>query len=788
MHPSLALVVFANVLATVLAESTKITLARRDTDFRRRDGSINMQALDEERERLTAWVHSLTLNLSLEKNRASLSFWSAHNASYALEKRANTRYLDYDGKSLWTSTVSVGTPPQTFNVYYDTASADLSLPGAFCTDSSCASKEARYNVSDSSTANKTTFRVTSAWSEGTAGNGLLVRDTVTIGSSTVVNQDVVAQEVIGSSVANRASDGVGLGFRDLSAARSYSFPFTLFQQGGSRSFSMLLSRIPGKSRLTFGIDRNIIGSTPVWFPVGRDLDSSWRTFWQIAQSTAFVNGTQAWSGRDNFILDSGSSLIIAPPDAAAEFWSSFPGSRAEGSGYYSYLCDNPPVVELSFGNGDQRFAINEQDFNIGTVTNDTTRCLGALVGQDLDLHSSWVIGEVFFKSWLLIFLRVVASKFRCKGPRDIGFRQADGTISIEALDAERLRLTNKYNAMRYRPVNSTEDLEKRDTTILPLSYDGQSLWQGPMTIGSPPQSFNVYFDTGSADLALAASTCTDQSCNGKARYDHKASSTAVATKFNVFSSWSTGSSGNGLLVRDTVTIGKATVNTQDVVAASSIGSSVSSRAADGVVGLSFRDLSAARSYAFPFTLFQQGGSEYFSFLLSRNPGQSKITFNGYDRRYIKSGVQWYPVSKSIDEQFRTLWQIGRSSVYANNRNAWRGTANFAFDSGSPLIIAPPDAAAEFWASIYQSRKEDNGYYSFLCASPPKVAFTFNRLISRKWYIDPRDFNLGPLESDPTRCLGAIISQDLNLGDTWLLGDVFFKDVSQNRIGIAAPRY
>jgi len=31
--------------------------------------------------------------------QASLSFWSAHNASYALEKRANTRYLDYDGKS-----------------------------------------------------------------------------------------------------------------------------------------------------------------------------------------------------------------------------------------------------------------------------------------------------------------------------------------------------------------------------------------------------------------------------------------------------------------------------------------------------------------------------------------------------------------------------------------------------------------------------------------------------------------------------------------------------------------
>ena len=79
------------------------------------------------------------------------------------------------------------------------------------------------------------------------------------------------------------SRSVGLGFRDLSTARSYSFPFTLFQQGGSRSFSMLLSRVAGKSRLTFGIDRNIVGSTPSWYPVAKDPDSSWRTFWQIGQ-------------------------------------------------------------------------------------------------------------------------------------------------------------------------------------------------------------------------------------------------------------------------------------------------------------------------------------------------------------------------------------------------------------------------------------------------------------------------------------------------------------------------
>ncbi|GAA5832101.1 hypothetical protein JCM5353_008070 [Sporobolomyces roseus] len=374
MHPSQPVFVLVGGLVRSLPSSIKLTFVsqnRRDTDFRRRDGSVDMQALDQERDRLTA-----------KYTAASLSFSSADNSSNTPAKRANTRFLDYDGKSLWTGSIQVGTPPRSYNVYYDTASTDLSLPFDREEDEL---QSIQYLVA------------------GSAGNGILVRDTVTIGLSTVINQDVVAQEVIGSSVASRASDGVGLGFRDLSAARSYSFPFTLFQQTGSKTFSMLLSRIPGNSRLTFGVDRNIIGSNPVFYPVAKDPDSSWRTFWQIGQSTAFINGTQAWAGRDNFILDSGSSLIIAPPDAAAEFWSRFSGSRAEGSGYYSYACNNPPVVELSFGNSEQRFAINHEDFNIGSVANDATRCLGAVVGQDLNLYSSWVIGEAFFKSWLLIF-------------------------------------------------------------------------------------------------------------------------------------------------------------------------------------------------------------------------------------------------------------------------------------------------------------------------------------------------------------------------------------------------
>jgi len=103
MHPSQTLVLFATVLATVLAKSTGIALARlvslslslaaaeradslspfrRDTEFRRRDGSINMQALDEERERLTAYVCSYSLVPYIVGDQLTRSLLSS-NSKYA---------------------------------------------------------------------------------------------------------------------------------------------------------------------------------------------------------------------------------------------------------------------------------------------------------------------------------------------------------------------------------------------------------------------------------------------------------------------------------------------------------------------------------------------------------------------------------------------------------------------------------------------------------------------------------------------------------------------------------
>ncbi|GAA5846445.1 hypothetical protein JCM3766R1_001891 [Sporobolomyces carnicolor] len=396
LHPALGL--FLVLIASCtgahrpLAPRSVVPLTRRDTGLVRRDGSVDLGILSAEMGRL-AGKYFAVANHTLARR----------DPAFKLRKRANPQSLSYEGDSLWTGPIYVGTPPQEFRVYYDTASSDLSLASTTCLDASCSGK-ARYDWEASATANATIFTVESNWVEGDTGSGRLIRDTVTIGTSTVVNQDVVAQQAIGLWVSTRHADGVGLAYPDASAARSASFPFSLFRQKDAGTFSMRLSRFPGASKVFFeGLDRSIAASAPVFFPVAKDPDEQFRTYWQIGQSTAFFNGSQAYSGRVNFILDSGSSIIIAPPDAAAEFWTAIPGFREEINGYYSYPCDQPVSVDLSFGGSEQFFAIDSGAFNLGSLEGDSTRCLGALAGNNMNLWDSWIIGSPFFENWLLTF-------------------------------------------------------------------------------------------------------------------------------------------------------------------------------------------------------------------------------------------------------------------------------------------------------------------------------------------------------------------------------------------------
>ena len=85
---------------------------------------------------------------------------------------------------------------------------------------------------------------------------------------------------------------------------------------------------------------------------------------------------------------------------------------------------------------------------------------------------------------------------------------------------------------------------------VPLTdQDGDLLWTGQLTIGNPPQTFVVDFDTGSSDLWVPSISCGD--CGGQNKYDPSKSSVSQQQSGSFQISYGDGSSSSGTPFSDT---------------------------------------------------------------------------------------------------------------------------------------------------------------------------------------------------------------------------------------------
>lgn len=295
--------------------------------------------------------------------------------------------------------MQIGTPSQSFLMLMDTGSADTWVPSTECLPQSCGNHlSLGANVSSTFQASNRTFQVT--YGSG-AVSGVVGTDTVTVAGMTLENyaMGVTLQESVQFGDNSIPFDGLmGLAMNQLSHQGVPTLVDSLQSAGLLQNaiLGIALGRytdVENGGELVFGqadaskFDPSTTQTLPVTSNDG---------FWQVTMSAVTIDGQDAVVNRQA-ILDTGTTLMMAPNDDAVAFHELINGSASIGSGMFSIPCTIEQVVTMTFGN--VAFQIDVRDLIFQPITDDLQgNCVSSLSAGTIKNGDTWLLGDSFLKN------------------------------------------------------------------------------------------------------------------------------------------------------------------------------------------------------------------------------------------------------------------------------------------------------------------------------------------------------------------------------------------------------
>lgn len=328
---------------------------------------------------------------------------------------------------------------------------------------------------------------------------------------------------------------------------------------------------------------------------------------------------------------------------------------------------------------------------------------------------------------------------------------------------------------------------QEDGSIVINDYEN-SQYYGEITLGTPAQSFEVIFDTGSADLWVASSNC-DSSCGRHAEYDSSKSSTyqANGTSFDIM--YGSGPV-SGYQSIDTLNMGGLDVTNQEfaeVTNAEGLGAAYLMGKFDGILGMAFGVLSV-NSVPTPFdNLVSQGlvdKPEFSFFLGNSNEEAGELLLGGTDSAYYTGDITYVPLLSA------TYWEITLDNFEVDGTSYVTSSEHKAIvDSGTSILTGPSSEVSKI-ASSLGGKEIVPGEYLVKCDyDGPNFDFTIDGNV---YTLTPKDY----LIPDGNLCLLGLMALDIPepTGPLWILGDVFMRkyytvfDTANKRVGFALAKH
>jgi hypothetical protein len=296
---------------------------------------------------------------------------------------------------------------------------------------------------------------------------------------------------------------------------------------------------------------------------------------------------------------------------------------------------------------------------------------------------------------------------------------------------------------------------------------------GTVEIGTPPQSFQVIFDTGSSNLWIPRVGCTH--CGipfiaPKTKYDHDKSSSYQSDGGDFEIMYGSGSVKGFFSMDDVLLADNLVVNAQrlaEVTDAGGLGIAYSLGKFDGILGMGFTSISVGGAPTVFENAIKQNKVDQpiFAFYLGDNsPGE--LTFGGYDASKFVGELNYVHLDAA------TYWQISLDSIKSGSYQKDASSKITAIvDSGTSLITGPKAEISKL-AHAVGATANIMGEYTIDCSQLdqiPDVVFTIGGI----------DYSIpGPktvIQAQGT-CLFAFMGMDFpEPGPQWILGDVFMRE-------------
>ncbi|CAG7559422.1 unnamed protein product [Fusarium equiseti] len=305
-------------------------------------------------------------------------------------------------------------------------------------------------------------------------------------------------------------------------------------------------------------------------------------------------------------------------------------------------------------------------------------------------------------------------------------------------------------------------------SVITTPADEDIEWLTPVQIGTPAQTLNLDFDTGSSDLWVFSTETSGSS--GHDEYNPAKSSTAKKLAGATWSiSYGDGSTSSGDVYKDKVSVGGLAVSSQAVESAQRVSDEFEQETGlDGLLGLGFSSINTVKPTK-QKTFFDNAISTlkspvFTADLKHQQPGT-------YNFGYIDSSAYTGKIGYAPIDSSGGWWEFTSSGYAVGSAALNRSPITGIADTGTTLLLLPDAVNSAYYAKVSGARYSSSyGGWVFSCsATLPNFSFGVGGVTIT---IPGSYINYAPVQEGSSTCLGGIQpSDDIGIN---IFGDIALK--------------